>query len=120
MIQMIKLLESGNYILGERADLTKVLELSDLGSFAWVNAQGIGEILATSTKHHKSDYVLVLNKYRLYEVKDEPEFTELLHLELLVGKGVWQGYLLPTGFPNSQKTKSRIIPTNEVITLSTV
>jgi hypothetical protein len=117
---MIKLLENGNYLLAESPNLTKILELSDLGTFAWVSAEGIGEILVSSNKKNKPIHVLALNKYRLYEVKDEPDFTDLLHLELLVGRGVWQGYLLPTGMPNEKKKKSRIIPTEELITFSTV
>jgi hypothetical protein len=33
-----------------------------------------------------------------------------------VGKGTWQGYLLPTGLPDDKKKRNRIIPTDEVIT----
>lgn len=90
-----------------------------MGTYAWINAQGIGEILVASYKKHKADYVLAVGKYRLYEVKDEPKLTDTLHLELLTGKGNWQGYLLITGFPNKEDKRSRIIPTKEIITKST-
>jgi hypothetical protein len=38
------------------------------------------------------------------------------HLELSLGKGVWQGYLLLTGLPTAVKIRRRIVPANEVIT----
>ena len=62
--------------------------------------------------------VIASGKYRLYKVKDEPNFVDLFHLELLVGEGVWQGYLLPTGLPTAEKKRNRIIPAKEVITKS--
>jgi hypothetical protein len=53
----------------------------------------------------------------MYLVKDEPNLSDLTHLELLVGEGVWQGYLLPIGLPNGVKRR-KIIPTKEIITTS--
>ena len=41
-------------------------------------------------------------------VKDERELTDLEHLELLVGEGIWQGYLLTTGLPTDEKKRNRI------------
>lgn len=84
-----------------------------------MNAIDIGEILVTSHKKHKTDAILAIGKYRLYEVKDEPNLTDLHHLELYVGDNTWQGYLLTTGLPNEKKRRSRIIPTDEIITKST-
>lgn len=86
--------------------------------FAWINASGIGEILVVSQNPHKTDHVLAVGKHRIYEVKDEPDLTDLIHLELLVGDGVWQGYLLPTGLPTNENKRNRIIPTLEIITKS--
>ena len=121
---MIKLLRSGDYRLIETRHLTKILFLDQRGIYAWVNAEGIGEILVTSHKQHIADYILALGKYRLYKVIEEPSITNTWHLELSVGIGCWQGYLLPTGLPNNIKKRneqklllrSRIIPTDEVIT----
>lgn len=116
---MIKLLEQGAYTILETITHTRMLILNNKSDYAWVHAGGIGEILVASHKHHKTDYILATGKYRLYEIKDEPKLTDLVHLELLVGDGIWQGYLLPTGLPTEEKKRNRIIPTKEIITTST-
>lgn len=116
---MIKLLQEGKYTLIETKGQTKILSLVGSMSFAWVMAEEIGEILVTTHTSHTVDHVLALGNYRLYEVEDEPKLTDLIHLELLVGDGKWQGYLLPTGLPNEEKIRNRIIPTKEIITKST-
>lgn len=117
---MIKVLKTGNYKLIETKDQTKILILDGKKTFAWVNIKAIGEILVTSHKTHKADAILTVGKFRLYDVTDEPKLSDQLHLELSVGEGVWQGYLLPTGLPTNKKKRNRIIPTVEVITKSTV
>lgn len=114
---MIKLLMEGHYNLVETKRQTKILTL-DVKTYAWVNALNIGEILVTSHKKHVTDNILAVGKYRLYDVKDEPDLTDLVHLELLVGDGLWQGYLLTTGLPTDENKRNRIIPTNEIITKS--
>lgn len=115
---MIKLIQQGAYTLSETAGHTKILRLDNKKMFAWIAAGEIGEILVASHKAHKADHILTTGKYRMYEVKDEPKFTDLIHLELLTGEGVWQGYLLPTGLPTDKKKRNRIIPTSEIITKS--
>lgn len=120
---MIKLKGEGYYRLIETKDQTKILTLIDPETlkekaFAWVNAADIGELLVTTHKKHKLDNILVLGKYRLYEVKDEPKLTDLEHLELFVGQGVWQGYLLLTGLPTKKNIRRRIVSTDELITKS--
>lgn len=114
---MIKVLTEGQYQLTETKEQTKILSLDDK-QFAWVNVSDIGGILITSFKKHDTDTVLSLGKYRLYGVKDEPDLTDLQHLELCVGDNTWQGYLLTTGLPNGRDKRNRIIPTNELITKS--
>ena len=115
---MITLLGQGEYQLLETKNLNKILKISDKGTYAWINAKGIGEILIFSHKKHKADYVLSVGKYRLYQVKDDSKLTDTIHLELSTGKSSWQGYLLITGFPNDKDKRSRIIPTEEIITKS--
>lgn len=115
---MIKLLQGGKYKLLETKKQTKILTLDEKQTFAWINALDIGEILVASHTAHKVDCILSVGAYRLYEVKDEPKFVDLMHLELSVGDGIWQGYLLPTGLPSDVKKRNRIIPTNETITIS--
>jgi hypothetical protein len=118
---MIKLITNGTYKLIETSSYTKILLFDMNGKpqfYAWINAEDIGEILVTTHKPHRVDHTLAVGKFRLYEVKAEPKLTDLIHLELLVGEGLWQGYLLPVGMPNGVKRR-RIIPTKEIITKST-
>jgi hypothetical protein len=115
---MIKLLENGEYSLIQTHNYTKIINLGNK-TYAWVIAGEIGEILVISHKEHKIDHVLALGNYRLYEVEDEPNLADLQHLELFVGEGKWQGYLLPTGLPTDIKKRSEIIPTKEIITHAT-
>lgn len=115
---MITLQREGVYRLIESKGQTKILILDGKETFAWVNAKDIGEILVSSHKTHKTDCILAVGHFRIYEVKDEPGLTDLIHLELSVGLGVWQGYLLPTGLPHAEKKRNRIIPTPEIITRS--
>jgi hypothetical protein len=114
---MIALVTTGYYTLMETYRHTKILTLDEI-PLVWINATTIGEILIASHKMHRTDHLLAKGKYRLYEVKDEPKLTDLLHLELHVGNGMWQGYLLPTGLPTETHKRNRIIPTKETITKS--
>lgn len=115
---MIRFLKQGTYILAETKEGTKILTFDLKSSYAWIVAGGIGEILVSSHSQHLNSHILTSGMYRVYQIKDEPDLTDLMHLELLVGNGVWQGYLLPTGFPKGVKKRSRIIPTHEIITKS--
>ncbi len=112
---MITLLRSGLYKLIETKRHTKVIYL-DNDIFAWIEPPNIGEILVTSHRIHKTDCVLSLGHYRLYNVKQEPYLSDHIHLELEVGNDHWQGYLLLSGLPDNHKMRGRIIPTHEVIT----
>lgn len=80
----------------------------------WTYARNIGELLTFSTHPHQRDYLLAEGKYNIYKVKDDPKLIDLLHLELSVGRK-WQGYLLLTGLPTKKKIRSRIVPTEEII-----
>ena len=120
---MIKLLKKGKYSLVETRRDTKILKL-DKKTFVWIYTKTIGEILVATHRGHKTDQKLAKGEYRIYKVKDEPKLTDMLHLKLAIGEGGyqtvppesdWQGYLLPTGFPKDNKTRTRIIPTNEQI-----
>lgn len=112
---MINLLQNGMYRLIETKHNTKILYLDSV-VYAWLEPTGIGEILVTSYDKHKADCVLSVGQYTLYDVVDEPELSDQLHLELEVGEQTWQGYLLPTGLPDHDKKRRRIIPTHETIT----
>ena len=112
---MIKLLKSGNHKLIETKHNTKVLYLDD-DVYAWVEPPSIGEILVSSHETHRADCVLSVGAYHIFSVKNEPHLSDNMHLELEVGRNVWQGYLLLTGLPDENKKRARIIPTMEIIT----
>ncbi|MDQ5885737.1 MAG: hypothetical protein QG628_134 [Patescibacteria group bacterium] len=111
---MIELTKTGTYKLIETKHHTKVLYL-DNAIYAWLEPANIGEILVTSHAIHKTDCILSIGTYNIYEVDDEQNITDLQHLELEVGKNNWQGYLLLTGLPDDSKKRGRIVPTIEVI-----
>ncbi len=111
---MIKLLKQGKYRLIETKAHKKILTLG-ANDYAWVNAIEIGEILVASHNPHIVDAILSVGNYWLYDVKDDPELTDLQHLELEVGPNTIQGFLLLTGLPTSKKKRSRIIPTNQLV-----
>lgn len=115
---MIRLIQEGRYDLYETSHDTRML-LLDKAQYAWIKAENIGDILVmTSAKSFPKNIILASGNFRLYKVKDEPDFTDLLHLELHAGKGSWQGYLLPLGLPNTKNKRRRIVPTDEIITRS--
>lgn len=116
---MISLQKRGQYRLITTKNHTNMLILDDTTIFAWITAQNIGEVLVFSHSLPDLGSILIKGSYRLYSVKDEPKLTDLDHLELFVGEGTWQGYLLPTGLPTNEDKRNRIIPTNEIITKST-
>ena len=111
---MIKLVGKGKYSLIETKNDIKVLKLGGR-TFVWIYTESVGEILEITHRPHRTDEKLAKGEYRLYEVEHEPKLIDQLHLELSIGEGDWQGYLLPTGFPKGKKNKSRIIPTEELI-----
>ena len=112
---MISIIKQGAYRLIETKGQTKILYLDD-EIFAWVEPADIGEILVHSHNIHKTDCVLSIGSYYIYNVVDEPELSDQQHIELETGNKSWQGYLLLTGLPTDKKIRGRIIPTTEVIT----
>lgn len=115
---MIKRLKSGNYVLAETPQQTKILILDGKAKYAWIHAEEAGDILVSTQKKIKLSSILSAGTYRIYDVENESDFTDLKHIELFVGDGKWQGYLLPTGLPNG-KIRRKIIPTFETITKTT-
>lgn len=114
MITMVKLLKTGTYqILGTRE--YGIMIFLDEQGYHWSWARGIGELLTLSRREHRPNHTLAQGQYRIYNVKDDPDFTDLLHLELALGAHKWQGYLLLTGLPDKKRIRRRIVPTEEVI-----
>lgn len=112
---MIKVIDSGSYKIVETKKSTKILYLGKK-PYVWISPKAIGEILVSSHHTNVNDTNLSSGKYILYDVKDEDFLTDLEHLELEYGTGAWQGYLLPTGLPTTKKIRARIIPTDQLIT----
>ena len=117
---MIRRISEGEYELKETRASHKILHLENIGTYAWIYVPyGFYEILVASKIQNGDNHNLAFGKYRLYDVRNEPRLVDGEHLELIVGEGAWQGYILPTGLPDDTKKRSRIIPTNELITKST-
>ncbi len=116
IVCMIQIVQRGQYQLIETKRRIKILVLDNKEAFAWINAGAIGEILVASHRSHRAASLLAVGSYRLYRVSDEPALTDQPHLELSVGNGSWQGYLLPTGLPTNRQGRKRIVPTPEHIT----
>lgn len=112
---MIRTIRHGFYKLIATKHHVKVLYL-DNNTFGWPELTKYSEMLVVSHRKHRADALLSMGYYNLYEVADEPSITDNFHLELEVGQGAWQGYLLLTGLPDNHKTRGRIIPTKETIT----
>lgn len=116
---MIRRVAEGAYTLFETRAGHKILQLNEKQRFAWIHTPGGYEILVATGMTDGNDHTLATGRYRLYDVKEEPDLSDQEHLELLAGERTWQGYLLPTGLPTAKKKRSSIIPTNERITKST-
>lgn len=112
---MITVLKTGSYKLIETKWANKILYL-DNKAYAWIDSKKVGELLVATHREHNTYFVLSRGAYILYDVKDEDNLTDLQHLELECGIYAWQGYLLLTGLPSDGKKKSRIIPTEQLIT----
>jgi len=117
---MIRVLRTGQYNLIATREFSRLLILDGKTIYEWITWKGVGELNLSARKITQTESVLSMGKYRLYEVKNEPSITEMIHLELLVGIGKWQGYLLPDGLPAIQDKKVRITSTSERITRSLV
>jgi hypothetical protein len=111
---MISVIQSGQYKLIETKHNTKILYLDNL-TYAWVEPQNIGELLVASRRVHKTDCMLSLGHYFIYDVVNESALSDQIHLELEVGKNHWQGYLLLSGLPDKNKKRVRILPSQEII-----
>ncbi len=111
---MIRVLGEGEYKLAETPAQIKILVLGNR-SYLWLFKPDHRQTLVVATrKKPKVDHVLAIGRYRLYEVKDESDLSNFMHLELSLGNRRWQGYLL---HDNSLiiKTVIQISPTSELI-----
>lgn len=112
---MITLLKKGMYKLVETKHHARLLYI-DGKVYAWVTVANVAEILVASHRTHKTDSIICIGEYRVYDVADEPHLSDQQHMELEVGQGHWQGYVLRGGLPDADNKRCRIIPTHELIT----
>jgi hypothetical protein len=111
---MITRIDGGTFELTETGHGTKILVLNDL-PYVWIVAPGIGSLLIYTDQPHETSEILSKGHFRLFQVRDEPELSDQLHLELEFSKNQWQGYLLPTGLPDDTDTRKRLIATHQTI-----
>lgn len=113
---MIQLVESSSYKLVETKNNLKALILDTIPGYLWTNVGCDGSLDYTKLDTSQICCILSANNYRLYEVANEPNLKNGLHLELYVGKRKWQAYLLTKGFPTPKNKKRPISKIDEVIT----
>ena len=113
---MIKVLRDGRYKLIETRQQIKILYLDET-PYVWLFIPGIGHVLEVTHKPHRADHVLATGNYRLYAVKQERRFSQHKHLELFIGEGQWQGYLLLTALPTNKQPRTRLVATDETISV---
>ena len=117
---MLKIVDHGCYHLYESSEQDKILIMDKKRTYRWKKLHDSGEIISGSAKNSESDHLLAIGKYRLYTVKDETDLSDGDHLELFIGDGKWQGYLLPLGLPLNKKINYQILATDEIITIVSV
>lgn len=113
---MIQVIKHGAYQLNEADNSYKIIILDNSKFLSWNPLSG--EIIDSTKSKPQSNSTLSIGKYFLYNVENEKELTNCLHLELLLGKRKWQAYVLPLGLPTKKQKNTKIIPTTEVITMS--
>lgn len=111
---MIKVLKKGTYKLIETRQQIKILYLDET-PYVWLFIPKIGHVLEVTHKPHKAEHALAAGNYRLYDVKKDRRFSQHKHLELFIGEGQCQGYLLLTDLPTERKRRTRIVATDELI-----
>jgi len=112
---MIKNVKRGDYKLLRIKGDQRILIL-DGKKYLWTYDKTYGDRLELAPKEYEEACVLSVGHYRIYSVKDDSTFTDQFHLELLIGRGKWQGYLLPDGLPSSRLEKDSLQATKETIT----
>ena len=115
---MITLIQKGKYQLVADKDKTKKLFLGSK-CYRWSYEKGVGEILLSCpVEGHKPECILSEGTFKLCKIDEEPRYVNLDHLELSTGKNIVHRFLLLEGLPASLEKKSRIVPTDEEVTVT--
>lgn len=111
---MIRLIRWGNYRLAMIAEGNALISIDDDVYSLYPDYKTMGlsdaDMDAALTLHH--------GDYRLYDVYDEPQLAETIHLELEDEDGYIKSYLLPRGLPGNSKRRVRQLTTTQQITHS--
>lgn len=112
---MITVLQTGTYQLYKQ-DSTRLLTLNGKKRYLWQKNHGPTEYLTLLPRQERTAELSASGAFRLYDVKKETNLTDGMHLELFVGEGCWERYLLPDKLPNVKAKVSDIVKTDECIT----
>lgn len=113
---MIKVRRKGFYHIVAEGGGDKYLVLDKKLSFRWMCQDRVEKLEFVNKAIDDKKAIITSGRYRLYDVRDESHLTNLHHFEMLTGKNMWQGYLLPEGLPEKNMKKKLIFPTKELIT----
>lgn len=111
---MITVIDRGSYCLLENKKQGKMLIFDGKKSYSIKDYGSLKKIYFNPLRNVKNDCLLCMGNFRLYKVSNEEHLSSNFHLELNIGQGQWQGYLLPKGLPKN-RTINKIIPTQELI-----
>lgn len=116
---MIRLIQWGRYKLAIIAEDTTILSVDNeiYSLFPHANKIELFNELA-SPMGPESAITLHQGDYRMYDVYDELQLAETIHLELEDEDGYVTSYLLPRGLPNETWRRVRQILTDQQITNS--
>lgn len=116
---MIRLIRWGEYRLAIIAEGSTIIAIDD-DVYSVFPEQATLEIYDKLASYIPAASALTLHQgnYRVFDVYDEPQLTETIHLELEDEDGYVKSYLLPRGWPNESLRRVRQIPTAQQITNS--
>jgi hypothetical protein len=112
---MITVLSTGTYQLYKK-DPLRILTLNGKKKFLWEKSRDATGQLRFWTPQDNIEELSASGAFRLYDVKKETDLTDGMHLELFVGEGDWEGYLLKDKLPNAKRKECDIVKTDECIT----
>lgn len=115
---MIRLIQWGEYRLAIIAEGNTIIAIDnhvyslfpDHATLEFYDNQLPSLVVSALTLHR--------GNYRVFDVYDEPQLTETIHLELEDEDGYVKSYLLPRGLPHQNMRRARQIPTVQQITNS--
>lgn len=114
---MIRLIQWGRYRLAIIAEGNTIMSIDGrtYSLFSNSNTLELFDELAASIRAEAA-ITLHHGDYRMYDVYDELDLAETIHLELEDEDGYVKSYLLPHGLPEESRRQVRQLPTTQQIT----